>query len=106
MTTISQIPKPEAGRFKSGRKLFLVPLFPLPYNTSTEGGKIVQKYWSQTTAQIGNLENQLGKINNIYHESIFENEEQAFNLIKSTISFWSGSKLNLVFFSAIYKLNI
>jgi len=84
MTTISQIPKPEAGRFKSGRKLFLVPLFPLPYNTSTEGEKIVQKYWSQTTAQIGNLENQLGKINNIYHESIFENEEQAFNLIKST----------------------
>ena len=84
MTTISQIPKPEADKFKTGRKLLLVPLYPLPYHTSTEGEKIIQKYWSQTTAQIGTLQKQLGEINNIYHESIFDKEEQAFNLIKST----------------------
>lgn len=84
MTTISQIPKPKADKFKTGRKLLLVPLYPLPYHTSTEGEKIIQKYWSQTTAQIGTLQKQLGEINNIYHESIFDKEEQAFNLIKST----------------------
>ena len=84
MTTISQIPKPEADKFKNGRKLLLVPIYPLPYHTSTEGEKTIQKYWSQTTAQIATLQKQLGEINNIYHESIFEKEEQAFNLIKST----------------------
>ena len=84
MTTISQIPKPEADKFKNGRKLLLIPLFPLPYHTSTEGEKIIQKYWSQTTAHIETLQKQLGEITKIYHESIFEKEEQAFNLIKST----------------------
>ena len=84
MTTISQIPKPEADKFKDGRKLLLVPLYQLPYHTSTEGEKIIQKYWSQTTAHVETLQKQLGEITNVYHEGVFEKEQQAFNMIKST----------------------
>ena len=102
MTTISQIPKPEADKFKTGRKLLLVPLYPLPYHTSTEGEKIIQKYWSQTTAQIGTLQKQLGEINNIYHESIFDKEDQAFNIIKS-ISSCLKKYLSLLSFSNLSK---
>lgn len=67
---LGKIDKPEAGSFKQGRKLFLVPLI---YSARDAPPEYVEKfdlYWKQATEHVGNLEAKVGGVNRVYHESI------------------------------------
>jgi hypothetical protein len=67
---LGKIDKPEAGSFKQGRKLFLVPLV---YSAKDAPPEYVEKfdlYWKQATEHVGNLEAKVGNVNRVYHESI------------------------------------
>ena len=75
MTTIGQMPKPEAGRFREDRKLLLVPLLiPFP-GMPEEGQSILDRYWSEVRDQIENMERRLGKIKHVYHEAIDSSDD-------------------------------
>ncbi|MYD49893.1 MAG: hypothetical protein F4W93_00205 [Dehalococcoidia bacterium] len=75
MTTIGQMPKPEAERFREDRKLLLVPLLiPFP-GLPEEGQRILDRYWSDVREQIENMERRLGKIKHVYHEAIDSSDD-------------------------------
>ena len=75
MTTIGQMPKPEAERFREDRKLLLVPLLiPFP-GLPEEGQGILDRYWSEVRDQIENMERRLGKIKHVYHEAIDSSDD-------------------------------
>ena len=81
MTTIGQMPKPEAGRFREDRKLLLVPLL-IPYSGLPEDGqRILDKYWSEVRDQIENMERRLGRIKHIYHEAIDASDDGGLNAL-------------------------
>ena len=75
MTTIGQMPKPEAERFREDRKLLLVPLLiPFP-GLPEKGQRILDRYWSDVREQIENMERRLGKIKHVYHEAIDSSDD-------------------------------
>jgi len=75
MTTIGQMPKPEAERFREDRKLLLVPLLiPFP-GLPEKGQRILDSYWSEVREQIENMERRLGKIKHVYHEAIDSSDD-------------------------------
>ena len=71
-TPITNIPKPEAKRFKDGRKVFLVPIYIIPPGISDEGDAILERYWTEVRDHLNNLESTLGKASHIFHEAIFD----------------------------------
>lgn len=75
MTTIGQIPKPEAGRFREDRKLLLVPLIVAFPGLPEEGQKIVDKYWAEARDHIENMERRLGSIKHVYHEAVDSSDD-------------------------------
>jgi hypothetical protein len=79
---LGKISKPEAGGFKHSRKLFLVPLI---YSSKDAPPEYVEKfelYWQQVNEHIENLENKLGKIKRVYHESITIADENSFQIME------------------------
>lgn len=56
MTTIGQMPKPEAKKFREGRKLLLVPLILHMPGLPDDGLDILDKYWSQVRDQVENID--------------------------------------------------
>lgn len=75
MTTIGQMPKPEAERFREDRKLLLVPLLITFPGLPEEGQRILDRYWSEVRNQIENMERRLGKIKHVYHEAIDSSDD-------------------------------
>ena len=67
---LGKIEKPEAEKFKHGRKLFLVPLLYSGEGAPAEYTEKFDLYWKQTAEHIGNLEAKVGNVNRVYHEAI------------------------------------
>ncbi len=84
MTELGKIEKPEASQFKPKRKLFVVCLFyawdgaPLEYSVKLD------YYFQQVNEQITSLENKLGKVNHIYHESMTEAGADGLKALESS----------------------
>ncbi len=79
---LSKIDKPEAGSFKQGRKLFLVPLI---YSAKDAPPEYVEKfdlYWKQATEHVGNLEAKVGRVDRVYHESISSGGEDGLKAME------------------------
>jgi len=79
---LSKIDKPEAGSFKQGRKLFLVPLI---YSAKGAPPEYVEKfdlYWKQATEHVGNLEAKVGRVDRVYHESISSGGEDGLKAME------------------------
>jgi len=67
---LGKINKPEAGSFKQGRRLFVVPLLYAGKDSPSEYMEKFDLYWKQAAEHIEKLEAKVGKINRVYHESI------------------------------------
>jgi hypothetical protein len=67
---LGKLEKPEAAKFKKGRKLIFVPLLFAPSEHETELDKLHKKYWQQVGEQISNLESKLSNVCRVYHEFI------------------------------------
>ena len=85
-TPITQIPKPEAGQFKEGRKLFLVPTVPLPPQLPEEGQALLERFWSEVRDQVEGLERSLGKVQHVFHEALHVGGEEGIALLQQANS--------------------
>ena len=81
-TQITRIPKPEAGRFKDGRKLFLVPAILLPPQPSDEGRHLLERYWSEVRDQVEGLERSIGKATHVFHEALHVGGDEGISLLQ------------------------
>ena len=81
-TPLGQIQKPEAERFRKGRKLYLVPLFLSPPDSPAELQEKLDTYWSGAQEHIARLEAALGPVNRIYHQMVFLPSEEGAKLVE------------------------
>ncbi len=80
---LGKIGKPSVEEFKTGRKLYFVPLIYGSKEHPDDYLKIFNKYWKQVDDQISDLELKLGSVNKIYHELITSAGEDGFKEFKN-----------------------
>ena len=67
---LGRISRPTAEQYRGRRKLILVPLVYSPAPDELDGAAALQNYWEQMQTQVAALENALGGLRHIYHESV------------------------------------
>ena len=67
---LGKIEKPEAGKYKEGRKLFFAPLIFTPRKLPADLEGLVESYWKQVEEQVSKLEASLSDVKKIFHELI------------------------------------
>ena len=72
---LGKIERPAAERFKQGKKLYLVPLVYSGEEAFDEYKEKCSRYWQQVAEQLTNLASKIGRVNRVYHESIFQSGE-------------------------------
>ncbi|MEW6096150.1 MAG: hypothetical protein AB1567_06455 [bacterium] len=79
---LGKIEKPIVETYKTGRKLYFVPLIFTPQKYDDEFLKIANKYWEEVQTQLTDLETKLGTSNKIYHELVPIGGEDGVKLIE------------------------
>lgn len=79
---LGKIEKPEADSFKGKRKLFVVSLVYADDKAPAEYSEIAERYWAQAEQQIDSLEEKLGKISFVYHESLSQAGEDGIIVLE------------------------
>ena len=67
---LGRVQRPPASQYDGRRKLLLVPLIYGPQADDPEGATVLQNYWEQMQTQVTALEEALGGLQHIYHESL------------------------------------
>jgi hypothetical protein len=80
---LGKIEKLEAERFKKGKKLYLVPLVYSVEEAPDEYKEKCSRYWEQVTEQLNNLASKIGMVSRVYHESIFQSDEDGMKAMES-----------------------
>ncbi len=70
MTTLGQMPKPDAGQYKDKRKLVFVPMLLLPGDLPDEARQLVERFWSEVRDNVSSLERSLGAVACVFHEAL------------------------------------
>jgi hypothetical protein len=78
---LGKLEKPEASKFKEGRKLIFVPLVFAIQGHDPEFDKLNKKYWEQVMEQVNKLQEKLVSITRIYHEFIPDDGEEGVKTI-------------------------
>ena len=84
---LSRISRPAASNYQGKRKLLLAPLLQppvLPQGMPPEGVAIMERYWEQVDVQVRALQNALGSVARVYHESIPEGGPEAMEYLEVT----------------------
>ena len=79
---LGKIEKPLAEEFKTGRKLYFIPLIYCGKEPQAEYLERFNKYWDQVENQVSSLELKLGKVDKAYHELIPVGGEEGIKAIK------------------------
>jgi hypothetical protein len=79
---LGKIQKPDAERFRQGKKLYLVPLLYCPQDAPKEYEEKYSRYWRQAREQLNNLASKIGQVNRVYHESILQGGEGGIKAIE------------------------
>ena len=79
---LGKIEKPETEQFKDKRKLYVVPLIFCNDEAPPEYREKYEVYWAQVSQHITNLEERIGKVNHIYHESISLGGEEGIKVVE------------------------
>jgi len=79
---IGRINRPPAAQYDGKRKLLLVPLMNIPPTEELEAAAITEKYWEQVRVQVSALENTLGGLDHIYHESLAEGGDDGLSQLE------------------------
>ncbi len=77
---LGKIEKPLAEQFKGSKKLYLVPLIFSGEDTPAEYKERCHRYWEQVAEQLANLEEKIGRVKRVYHESISLSGEDGMKL--------------------------
>ena len=80
---LGRISRPGVDQYRGRRKLILLPLLYSPATDEPEGAAALQNYWQQAQTQVAALENALGGLRRIYHESITEGETGGLEQLKA-----------------------
>ena len=80
---ITEIPRPKAESFRSGRKIYLVPTLLAGPGIPDELGKMLNRYWDEVREQVENLERTLSKVTHVYHESVFRPGEEGLRTVEN-----------------------
>ena len=80
---LGRIERPAAEQYRGRRKLMLVPLVYNPAPDEPEGAAALQNYWEQMQTQVAALENALGGLQRIYHETITASEEEGLEQLQA-----------------------
>ncbi len=67
---LGRIQRPTASQYNGRRKLLLVPLIYGPQADDPAGAEVLKNYWEQMQTQVDALEEALGGLQHIYHESL------------------------------------
>jgi len=79
---LGKIERLEAERFKQGKKLYLVPLVYSTEEAPDEYKEKCSRYWQQVAEQLTNLASKIGRVKQVYHESIFQSGEDGMKAMK------------------------
>jgi hypothetical protein len=79
---LGKIERLEAERFKQGKKLYLVPLVYFGEEAPDEYKEKCSCYWQQIAEQLTNLASKIGRVNRVYHESIFQSGEDGMKAME------------------------
>ncbi|MFO7711814.1 MAG: hypothetical protein R6V51_01210 [Dehalococcoidia bacterium] len=79
---LGKIEKPEAERFRRGKKLYLVPLVYSSEEAPDEYREKYTRYWQQVAEQLHNLASKIGNITRIYHESVYQGGEDGIEAVE------------------------
>jgi hypothetical protein len=79
---LGKIERLEAEHFKQGKKLYLVPLIYANEGAPDEYKEKCSRYWQQVAEQLTNLAAKIGKVNRVYHESVFQSGEEGMKAVQ------------------------
>lgn len=79
---LGKIEKPLVEEYRTGRKLFFIPLIFADKRLPQEFSEKYNRYWDQVESQIANLEIKIGQVNRIYHELVPESGVSGIDDIK------------------------
>ncbi len=67
---LGRIEKPPAEQFRGQRKIYLVPLVFAPPKPSQDYADLYERYWTGVREHLLKLENSIGAVARVYHESV------------------------------------
>ncbi|MHB1159872.1 MAG: hypothetical protein ACYC66_04065 [Chloroflexota bacterium] len=73
---LGRIEKPEAAQFTGQRKIYLVPLVFAPSKPAADFADLCERYWTGVREHLLKLENSIGSVNRVYHESVGHGGEE------------------------------
>ena len=80
---LGRIVRPSAAQYDGRRKLILVPLVYSPAPDEADGAAALQNYWEQAQTQVTALENALGGLQRVYHESVTASGDEGLEQLRS-----------------------
>ena len=66
---LGRIERPPAEQFRTQRKIYLVPLVFAPPKPSQDYAELYERYWAGVREHLLRLENSIGSVARVYHES-------------------------------------
>ena len=79
---LGKIERLEAEHFRQGKKLYLIPLVYFGGEAPDEYKEKCNRYWQQVAEQLANLAAKIGKVNRVYHESVFQCGEDGMKALE------------------------
>ena len=79
---LGKIERLEAEHFKQGKKLYLVPLVYSGERAHDEYKEKCSRYWQQVAEQLTNLASKIGRVDRVYHESVFQSGEDGMKALE------------------------
>jgi hypothetical protein len=79
---LGKIERLEAEHFKQGKKLYLVPLVYSGEKAPDEYRDKCDRYWQQVADHLTNIAWKIGRVNRVYHESVFQSGEDGLNALE------------------------
>jgi len=79
---LGKIERLEVEHFKQGKKLYVVPLVYSGEEAPDEYKERCSRYWQQVAEQLTNLASKIGRVNQVYHESIFQSGENGMKAME------------------------
>jgi hypothetical protein len=80
---LGKIEKPEVSSYVQERKIIQVPLIYAGKESPAEYVELFEKYWQQAGEMISKLENKLGTVNIIYHETVNEGGAEGLKMLET-----------------------
>ncbi|MBG7616995.1 MAG: hypothetical protein IZT57_01320 [Chloroflexi bacterium] len=78
---LGRIDKPPADRYRSKKKLYVVPLYISSPKMGPDYADKCQRYWGQVEEQLSNLEDKIGYISKVFHEAVADSGKVGLDIM-------------------------